>query len=87
MPIDGRGGLARIATLKRRVAASGHTPLVTLGGDFLSSSVASTVFMGKQMVDRLQRDGSRHRDARQSRVRLRQDVLLQRMAESKFNAS
>jgi 5'-nucleotidase / UDP-sugar diphosphatase len=84
MPIDGRGGLARIATLKRRVAASGHTPLVTLGGDFLSSSVASTVFMGKQMVDSFNAMGLDIATLGNHEFDFGKDVLLQRMAESKF---
>src|SRR5688572_33247104 len=50
VPVDGAGGLARVATLKQKLAADGRTPLLMLAGDFLSSSVASTVFKGEQMV-------------------------------------
>jgi 5'-nucleotidase len=50
-PVDGLGGLARVATIKKELAAAGRTPLVMLGGDFLSSSVASSVFKGEQMID------------------------------------
>ena len=46
-----RGGLARIATLRDRIAGeSPHTVLV-LAGDFLSPSITSSVFHGSQMVD------------------------------------
>ncbi len=50
VPTDGLGGLARVATLKRDLVAAGRTPLLLLAGDFLSSSVASTVFKGEQMI-------------------------------------
>ena len=49
-PVNGRGGLARVATLKRQLATGGHTPVLVLAGDFLSPSVASTVFQGQQFV-------------------------------------
>ena len=45
-PVDGAGGLARVATLKRRLADAGRTPFLVLAGDFLSPSVASSVFKG-----------------------------------------
>ncbi|MGE0448723.1 MAG: bifunctional UDP-sugar hydrolase/5'-nucleotidase [Vicinamibacterales bacterium] len=54
VPVDGAGGLARVATLKREVMKTpGRTTLLMLGGDFLSSSVASTVFKGEQMIEAL----------------------------------
>ncbi len=51
-PVDGgkAGGLARVAALKRELAAARKNVLVTLGGDFLSPSVASSVFQGEQMI-------------------------------------
>src|SRR5262245_6202687 len=48
VPVDGAGGLARVATLKQRLTRDGATTLMLLAGDFLSSSVASTVFKGEQ---------------------------------------
>jgi len=52
MPVDkGRnGGLARLATLKKRVAAASPNTLLVLGGDTLSPSVASNLFQGRQMI-------------------------------------
>src|ERR1044071_6559119 len=44
VPINDAGGLARVATLKQRLAANNHPVLMLLAGDFLSPSVASTVF-------------------------------------------
>src|SRR5437899_11718078 len=41
VPIDGRGGLARVAALKQKIASEGRTTLMMLAGDFLSSSVES----------------------------------------------
>ena len=46
-PVNGVGGLARVATIKKRLQQAGRTPLVLLAGDFLSTSVASTVFKGE----------------------------------------
>src|SRR2546421_5970913 len=46
VPIEGLGGLARVATIKRTIAAAGRAPLLLLAGDFLSPSVASSVFKG-----------------------------------------
>ena len=57
VPIDGVGGLARVATLKKQLAAAGRTPLLIIAGDFLSPSVASTVFKGEQMVAALNAAG------------------------------
>src|SRR5262249_9163776 len=50
LAVDDQGGLARVATLKERIAATGRTPFLVLAGDFLSSSVESTVFKGAQMI-------------------------------------
>ena len=57
LPIDGAGGLARVATLKQQLAAAGRTPLLVLAGDFLSTSVASSVFQGEQMIAALNAAG------------------------------
>ena len=50
VPVDGAGGLARVATLKQRLTRDGVAPLMLMAGDFLSSSVASTIFKGEQMI-------------------------------------
>ena len=57
VPIDGLGGLARVASIKKQLAAAGRNTLLMIGGDFLSSSVASTVFKGEQMIDALNATG------------------------------
>lgn len=50
VPVDGLGGVARVATIKKELQAAGRTPLLMIGGDFLASSVASSVFKGEQMI-------------------------------------
>src|SRR5262245_58914647 len=57
VPVDGAGGLARVATLKQRLTRDGATTLMLLAGDFLSSSVASTIFKGEQMIAALNAAG------------------------------
>lgn len=50
VPVDGLGGVSRVATIKKELQAAGRTPLLMIGGDFLASSVASSVFKGEQMI-------------------------------------
>jgi 5'-nucleotidase len=83
-PINGVGGLARVATLKKRLAAPGRTPLLVLSGDFLSSSVASTVFKGEQMIAALNAAGLDVASLGNHEFDFGLDVLLQRMAEAKW---
>ena len=49
---DGSGGLARVATILDRVKAEGPT-LFVLAGDFLSPSLLSKYYSGRQMIDAL----------------------------------
>lgn len=84
VPVDGAGGLARVAALKRRLAAEGRTPFVMLAGDFLSSSVASTIFKGEQMVAALNAAGLDLATLGNHEFDFGVDVLLQRMAEAKW---
>jgi 5'-nucleotidase len=84
VPVDGAGGLARVATLKQKLAADGRTPLLMLAGDFLSSSVASTVFKGEQMVAALNAAGLDVATLGNHEFDFGIDVLLQRMAEAKW---
>jgi len=84
VPVDGRGGLARVATLKQQLAAAGRTPFLVLAGDFLSSSVASSVFKGKQMIDAFNAMGLDVATLGNHEFDFGKDILLQRMAESKF---
>jgi len=83
-PVDDRGGLARIATFKKTLAAEGHTPFLMLAGDFLSSSVESTVFKGEQMVAALNAAGLDMATLGNHEFDFGVDVLLQRMREARF---
>lgn len=49
-PVDGRGGLARVATLVRELRARTPQTLFVLAGDTLSPSELSTLFQGRQMI-------------------------------------
>lgn len=84
VPIDGRGGLARVAALKQSVAGAGATPLLLLAGDFLSSSVASSIFKGKQMIDAFNAMGLDIATLGNHEFDFGKDILLERMAESRF---
>ena len=84
VPIDGAGGLARVATLKRQLAESGHHPVMVLAGDFLSPSVASSFFRGQQMVDTLNAAGLDLATLGNHEFDFGDDLLIQRMHESTF---
>src|SRR5688500_18324569 len=49
---DGTGGLARVATVRNRLADQGRT-LFVLAGDVLSPSILSKYYGGRQMVEAL----------------------------------
>lgn len=84
VPIDEVGGLARVATLKARIAAAGRTPLMVIAGDFLSPSVASSIFKGEQMVAALNASGLDIATLGNHEFDFGPDVLLQRMSEAKW---
>src|SRR5437763_14762414 len=84
VPINGAGGLARVATRKRQLAANNHPVLMLLAGDFLSPSVASTGFKGEQMVATLDAAGLDYATFGNHEFDFGIDVLKLRMAESSF---
>jgi 5'-nucleotidase len=84
LPVDDAGGLARIATLKQHLAAAGRTPFLVLAGDFLSPSVASSVFKGEQMVAALNAAGLDLATLGNHEFDFGDDLLIQRMAEAKW---
>lgn len=47
---NAKGGLARVATLKKHIMSATPDAIFVLAGDTLSPSVASQVFKGKQMI-------------------------------------
>jgi 5'-nucleotidase len=84
VPIDGMGGLARVATLKQNLIAAGRTPLLILAGDFLSPSVASSIFKGEQMVAALNAAGLDIATLGNHEFDFGPDVLLRRMKEANW---
>src|SRR5215510_3608650 len=78
------GGLARVATLKQNLARAGRTPFMVLAGDFLSSSVESTVFKGEQMIAGLNAAGLDLATLGNHEFDFGTDVLIQRMAAAKW---
>lgn len=84
VPVDGFGGLARIATVKRRLVEAGRSPLLLIAGDFLSPSVASSTFKGEQMVAALNAAGLDLATLGNHEFDFGPDVLLKRMAEAKW---
>ena len=84
VPIDEVGGLARVATVKARLAAAGRTPFMVMAGDFLSPSVASSIFKGEQMVAALNAAGLDLATLGNHEFDFGPEVLLQRMAEAKW---
>ena len=83
-PIDGQGGLARVATLKQNLAKAGRTPFLVLAGDFLSPSVASSVFKGEHMIAALNAAGLDLATLGNHEFDFGDDVLIQRMHEATF---
>src|SRR5262245_57073134 len=84
VPVDGAGGLARVATLKQRLTRDGVAPLMLLGGDFLSSSVASTIFKGEQMIAALNAAGLDVATLGNHEFDFGAEILLKRMAEARW---
>jgi 5'-nucleotidase/UDP-sugar diphosphatase len=84
LPFDDVGGLARVATLKKTLAAAGRTPFFVLAGDFLSPSVASSIFKGEQMIATLNSAGVDLGTLGNHEFDFGIDTLRQRMAEAKW---
>jgi 5'-nucleotidase len=84
VPVDGLGGLARVATIRKTLAASGRTPLLMLAGDFLSSSVASSIFRGEQMIAGLNAMGLDFATLGNHEFDFGVDMLITRMQQAKW---
>jgi 5'-nucleotidase len=84
VPIDGLGGLARVATQKQQLAAAGRTPYLVMAGDFLGPSVASSVFKGEQMIAALNAAGLDLATLGNHEFDFGDDVLIERMKEARF---
>ena len=86
LPVDDgkAGGLARVATLKKRIAAEGRKVEMILCGDFLSPSVASSIFRGQQMMEALNACGVDIGILGNHEFDFGPNVLRQRMKEAKW---
>jgi len=79
-----KGGLARIATLRDRIAKEAPDAVLVLAGDFLSPSTMSSVFQGSQMVAGLNAAGADLVTFGNHEFDFGEQVTLQRMRESRF---
>ena len=85
-PVDNgrRGGMARVATLAKRLRAENPNTLFVLAGDFLSPSVLSTYLKGRQMVAVLDAIGVDAVTLGNHEFDFGLAVLAERMRESRF---
>ena len=78
------GGLARVATLRKKIMAESPNTLFLLAGDTISPSVASTVFKGEQMIAAWNALGLDYAALGNHEFDFGPDTLLARMKESSF---
>ncbi|HXT62372.1 MAG TPA: 5'-nucleotidase C-terminal domain-containing protein [Pyrinomonadaceae bacterium] len=85
-PVDGgtRGGIARVATLRKQVLAESPNTLFLLAGDTLSPSIESNTYKGAQMIEAWNAAGLDYATFGNHEFDFGPDVLRQRMSESKF---
>ncbi|HWB40164.1 MAG TPA: metallophosphoesterase, partial [Gemmatimonadales bacterium] len=80
---DGTGGLARVATVRNRLADQGQV-LFVLAGDFLSPSLLSKYYSGRQMVETLNAAKLDYATFGNHEFELPRDTLIARIGESSF---
>ncbi len=85
-PIDkGKaGGLARLATLRKKIQSESPNTLFLLAGDTLSPSVASNIFKGEQMIAGWNAAGLDYAGLGNHEFDFGDEILLERMKASKF---
>jgi 5'-nucleotidase len=79
-----KGGLARVATLRDRVAKDSPNTIFILAGDFLSPSTMSSIFQGQQMVATLNAAGLDLATFGNHEFDYGEAATLERMRESRF---
>lgn len=77
-------GLARVATLRKKVIAESPNTLFLLAGDTISPSVASTVFKGAQIIATWNAIGLDYAALGNHEFDFGNGILIERMKESKF---
>lgn len=80
---DGTGGLARLATVRSRIADQGPT-LFVLAGDVLSPSILSKYYGGRQMVEALNAAKLDYATFGNHEFELDRDTLIARIEASAF---
>ena len=80
---DGSGGLARVATVRNRLADQGQV-LFVLAGDFLSPSLLSKYYGGRQMVEALNAAKLDYATFGNHEFELPPDTLIARIEASSF---
>lgn len=83
-PQRGAGGLAELSTLLKKERARAENHVTTLGGDLLSPSVMSGLIQGEQMIALMNAIGLDLAGLGNHEFDFGNDVLAQRMSESKF---
>lgn len=77
-------GLARVATLRKRILQESPNTLFLLGGDTISPSVASSIFRGAQMIASWNAIGLDYAVLGNHEFDFGPEVLTERMKESQF---
>lgn len=87
LPIEkgARGGMARVASLRRQFLETSPSALMVFCGDTLSPSVASIIFRGKQMISAWNAVGLDLATLGNHEFDFGPEILLERMKESKFS--
>ncbi|HEX5635227.1 MAG TPA: 5'-nucleotidase C-terminal domain-containing protein, partial [Gemmatimonadales bacterium] len=80
---NGTGGIARLATLKQRIATEGPVLLV-VAGDFVGPSLAARFSGGRQAIEAFNLAGVDYVTLGNHELELAPDSLAQRITESKF---
>ena len=85
-PVDGgaRGGLARVATLRKQIMNESPHTLFLLAGDTISPSIESNTYQGRQMIDAWNASGLDYATFGNHEFDFGPDILRARMSESHF---
>lgn len=87
MPVDGgaRGGLGRVMTIRKHIAAENPNTIMTLGGDTVSPSVETRTYKGAQMIDAWNAVGLDLAVFGNHEFDIKTAEILSRIKESKFS--
>jgi 2',3'-cyclic-nucleotide 2'-phosphodiesterase (5'-nucleotidase family) len=83
-PVRGKGGFAPLMTLLKQERQANPNTVTTLGGDLISPSLMSGLTKGSQMIEMMNAVGLDLATFGNHEFDFGDDVLKQRMAESKF---